>query len=386
MASVRRIKFPSLQQTIEKMGHFDSVDKDSKRRKNIYLLESIANSWIRSEAKRLRYPKIRDSYRGKLFTIGSYRLGVHSRFDDIDVILVIPSWIASNNIRNVDVYDRFSEQLMRNSQTQYAQVVNCYDKRSIRTEIGDTKFDIIIAETIEDNVSNKFKIPEKNDHSFWENEKDINCINEVVNARFALDMVYSKPVYRTALKAIRLWARKRGFYSKPLGYLNGVGLAIMTCRICQLFPMESAERIVYHFFRIYSQWDWLKPVKIRSDTKFWRKSDQMTVVTACIPSENVLSHVTNSGRTLISEAIIGGFGIMKKIMRSFSPWSYLFKTENFPVYPRYIAITVYFLSTMDVNIERPIFEKAGIQALCPFGLVAGIGSLGLSAKAVTSGV
>lgn len=48
---------------------------------------------------------------------------------------------------------------------------------------------------------------------------------------------------------------------------------------------------------------------------------------------------------------------MKKIMRSSSPWSHLFKTENFPVYPRYIAITVHFLSTMDVNIERPIFEK-----------------------------
>ncbi|VDL53114.1 unnamed protein product [Hymenolepis diminuta] len=260
------------------MGHFKSIGKDSKRRKNIYLLEAIANFWIRSEAKQLRYPKIRDPYRGKLFTIGSYRFGVHSRFDDIDVLLIVPSWIASNNITDVDLYNRFCEELMRNSQTRYAHVVNCYSKRSIRTEIRDIKFDIIIVETIADNISDKFKILERNNHSFWEDEKDINYFNEAVNARFALDMVYSKPVYRTALKAIRLWARKRGFYSKPLGYLNGVSLAILTCRICQLLPMESAERIVYHFFRIYSQWDWFKPVKIRSDTNFQNLNSHILLV------------------------------------------------------------------------------------------------------------
>lgn len=69
-----------------------------------------------------------------------------------------------------------------------------------------------------------------------------------------LNLVPDVGVYRTALRAIRLWAKKRGVYSNVMGYPGGVAWALMTARICQLYPTAAPAAIVGKFFPIYSQW------------------------------------------------------------------------------------------------------------------------------------
>jgi poly(A) polymerase len=55
-------------------------------------------------------------------------------------------------------------------------------------------------------------------------------------------------------------AKRRGVYSNVLGYLGGISWALLTARICQLYPNASPSFVVHKFFHLYGKmWKW--PVK-----------------------------------------------------------------------------------------------------------------------------
>ena len=69
----------------------------------------------------------------------------------------------------------------------------------------------------------------------------------------------------------------RGVYSNVLGFLAGISIALLTARICQLWPNAAPNTLVHAFFRLYEQWKWPNPViltEITSGTlqlnlKYW---------------------------------------------------------------------------------------------------------------------
>lgn len=63
-----------------------------------------------------------------------------------------------------------------------------------------------------------------------------------------LRLVPCVKAFSDALRCVKLWASRRAIYSNVLGYLNGVALAILTARICQLYPNACAGTIVSKFF------------------------------------------------------------------------------------------------------------------------------------------
>lgn len=81
-----------------------------------------------------------------------------------------------------------------------------------------------------------------------------------------LNLVPDVATFRTALRTIRLWAKSellkgypadilgRGIYANVLGFPGGVAWALLTARICQLYPNAAPSTIVSKFFPIYYQW------------------------------------------------------------------------------------------------------------------------------------
>lgn len=47
---------------------------------------------------------------------------------------------------------------------------------------------------------------------------------------------------------------ERGIYANVLGFPGGVAWALLTARICQLYPNAAPSTIVSKFFPIYYQW------------------------------------------------------------------------------------------------------------------------------------
>jgi poly(A) polymerase len=94
-----------------------------------------------------------------------------------------------------------------------------------------------------------------------------------------LELVPQQKVFRTALRAVKLWAQRkvyyikiiwfteftigRAIYANVMGFPGGVAWAMLVARTCQLYPQACASVVVGKFFRIIGSWAWPQPVLLK---------------------------------------------------------------------------------------------------------------------------
>uniref|UniRef100_A0A672GEN4 polynucleotide adenylyltransferase n=1 Tax=Salarias fasciatus TaxID=181472 RepID=A0A672GEN4_SALFA len=82
----------------------------------------------------------------------------------------------------------------------------------------------------------------------------VRSLNGYRDSQQILRCVPNKHLFRTTLRVIKVWAKKRQIYSNRLGFLGGISWAILVARVCQLYPNATVAALVTHFFRLYSTW------------------------------------------------------------------------------------------------------------------------------------
>jgi poly(A) polymerase len=106
--------------------------------------------------------------------------------------------------------------------------------------------------------------------------------------------------FRTTLRAVKLWAEHRGIYSGMLGYLNGAACAVLTARICQMYPNSSPSLLLFKFFSGYAQWKWGTPggapVELADDARVFAKSPAQHP----LPSANDVDKNTKSPMIILT--------------------------------------------------------------------------------------
>jgi poly(A) polymerase len=156
-----------------------------------------------------------------------------------------------------------------------------------------------------------------------------------------LALVPEQKTFRTALRAIKLWAQRRAIYANIVGYPGGVAWAMLVARVCQLYPHAVGATLVDKFFFIIKDWNWPDPILLKDiesggREKVWNpkiypgdKKNIMPIITPAYPSMCATYNISKSGKTIILKEIRRGHQITQQIFAGKLAWRDLFKKHTF---------------------------------------------------------
>ncbi len=327
----------SLNEALKTSGFFESEEDSEKREVVLGKLNLIVQKFVKEVARDKGLPEsLIGEVGGKIFTFGSYRLGVHSRGADIDTLCVAPQHVDRN-----DFFTKFYEMLQKIPEvTDLTQIPDAYVP-VVNMIFSGICIDLVFARLPFSSIPEDLDLL---DHNLLKNldEKSMLSLNGSRATDEILRLVPDVLTFHAALRFIKLWAKRRGLYNNALGYLGGVACALLTARICQLYPNASASAIITRFFKIYQQWAWPQPVYLKPIEDFplnqnvWNpklypadRNHRMPVITPAYPSMCSTHNVTKSTLAVMTSEFARGSDIMMKIEQGHATWSDLFSKSDF---------------------------------------------------------
>lgn len=149
------------------------------------------------------------SPQGRVLAFGSYKLGVHSGNTDLDVLCIAPK-----DILRADFQTEFYDRLASMKGVFYCHGVFRTKVPIIKLIIDNIAIDLLFANIDADDLL---------DDSIFElcDEATMLSLNGYRNNEIILRLVPNIEIFQTVLRAIKLWAKKKGLYSNILGFLGG---------------------------------------------------------------------------------------------------------------------------------------------------------------------
>ena len=157
-----------------------------------------------------------------------------------------------------------------------------------------------------------------------------------------LSLVPEPKTFRTALRAVKIWAQRRAIYANIVGYPGGVAWAMLVARVCQMYPHALGSLIILKFFRIIKDWRWPQPLMLKDrengSMKQWNPSiypgdrkNIMPIITPAYPCMCATYNISKSGKAVILRELERGDKIANDIFDPKSPvtWKDLFRKHSF---------------------------------------------------------
>mmetsp|Transcript_10883 Transcript_10883/g.33373 ORF Transcript_10883/g.33373 Transcript_10883/m.33373 type:complete len:627 (-) Transcript_10883:410-2290(-) len=371
-----------LEECLHNNNLYEKKEEQQRRERVLGELHVLVRDWVRDVSVKQGMPEAEANETGtRIFTFGSYRLGVNGPGADIDTLCIAPRHID----RSRDVFGLPDPQTGVSADPNYV-LVEILSKRSEVTDLvavseayvpivkfkwREVEIDLLCACLQMTKIPDNFDIL---DDTVLRNVDDATqrSINGVRVTDAILRLVPNIPNFRTTLRAVKHWAKMRGIYSNVLGYLGGVAWAILTARICQWYPNAIPSTLLSRFFRIYDQWNWSNPIRLREKNsgninlgfKEWDRDRShadarhlMPIITPAYPSMNSTHNVMNSTLRVMKEEIKRGKDIVNNILDQFlsgqqdksadangvrvNPWQKLFDpTDFFDRYSYYLSVDI----------------------------------------------
>ncbi|XP_046364762.2 poly(A) polymerase type 3-like [Haliotis rufescens] len=338
-----------LEETLRPFGVFESEEELAHRMEVLLKINNLVREWIKDVSRQknnIPENKI-DTFGGKVFTFGSYRLGVHTKGADIDTLCVAP-----RHVERSDFFASFYELVKQQVEVKDLRAVEEAFVPVIKMTFDGIELDMLFARLALPTIPEDIDLREENLLKNLD-EKSVRSLNGCRVTDEILYLVSNKENFRMTLRAIKLWAKKKGIYSNVLGYLGGVSWAMLVARVCQLYPKAAPATLVHKFFLVFSKWDWPNPVLLKPlDTEnklgfpIWdprvNPSDRFhlfPIITPAYPQQNSTYNVTNSTRAIMNDEFHEGLAVVTKIYEGKADWSELFTPSNFfQKYKHYIVL------------------------------------------------
>ncbi|CCH41700.1 poly(A) polymerase [Wickerhamomyces ciferrii] len=337
-------------QELKKQGNFESESETKKRIEVLQLLQNLATNFVYkvSKNKNMSEGMAKDAG-GKIFTYGSYRLGVYGPGSDIDTLVVVPKHVTRD-----DFFTVFDELLRTRSELEEIAPVPDAFVPIIKVKISGIEIDLIYAKLDLPQVPINLTLGDKNLLRNLD-EKDLRSLNGTRVTDEILQLVPKPVVFKLSLRAIKLWAQRRAIYANIFGFPGGVAWAMLVARICQLYPNAVSSVIVSKFFHILTQWNWPQPVLLKPiedgplQVRVWNprvypqdRQHRMPVITPAYPSMCATHNITASTQKVILNELQRGSLIMNDIISHKKQWEDLFvKHDFFYKYKFYLNIIAF---------------------------------------------
>ncbi|KAJ4889437.1 Nuclear poly(A) polymerase 1 [Raphanus sativus] len=249
------VKTRDLEKYLLDIGLYESKEDAVRRDEVLGRLDQIVKTWIKtiSRAKGLNDQLLHEA-NAEIFTFGSYRLGVHGPGADINTLCVGP---------------RHATRELQRMQSEMPEVTELHPVPDAHVSLMGFKLSGVSI----DHLYAQFPlwvIPKDLDisqDSILQNadEQTVRSLNGCRVTDQILRLVPNiEQNFRTTLRCMRFWAKRREVYSNVFGFLGGINWALLVARICQLYPNALPNMLASRFFRVYTQWRWPNPVLLCS--------------------------------------------------------------------------------------------------------------------------
>lgn len=307
-------------------------------------LQKITDAFVKKVA-RIKEPKnevlIRDA-RGRVFTYGSFRLGVYGPGSDIDTLVVVPKYVNRD-----DYFDHFPQLLL--DMAPPGAIADMAVVRDAFVPIIKFEYSGISIDLIFSRIATLKQLPADKDWNIKDNsllrgldDGELRSVNGTRVTDEILDLVPEPTTFRLALRAIKLWAQRRAIYANIMGYPGGVAWAMLVARVCQLYPKAASAVVVNKFFHIMTRWPWPDPVMLKHiedgplQVRVWNpklyagdRYHLMPIITPAYPSMCATFNVTKSALSVIQEELRQGAETTDLIIMGKKPWRELFVKHTF---------------------------------------------------------
>lgn len=357
---------------------FENEQELNHRMEILAKLNGLVKQWIKDVSVSKNMPEqVADKLGGKIYTFGSYRLGVHHKGADIDALCVAP-----RNIERTDYFTSFFELLKQQPEVTECRAVEEAFVPVIKMNFDGIEIDLLFARLALKEIPDNFDL---RDDSLLKN-LDPRCVRSLNGCRVTdeiLRLVPNIENFRLALRAIKLWAKSKshgriasflsnnfdlflehGVYSNSLGYFGGVSWAMLVARTCQLYPNACAATLVHKFFLVFSRWKWPQPVLLKQPDNVnlgfavWdpriNMQDRfhlMPIITPAYPQQNSTFNVSTSTSKVMKNEFKEGMEVTDEIMLGNAGWERLFQTPNFFLKYKHFIVLLVFSSNADDHLE-----------------------------------
>ncbi|KAL3482013.1 Poly(A) polymerase central domain-containing protein [Aspergillus californicus] len=332
---------------LKHQNNFESPAETERRKQVLQLLQRVTLEFVKvvSRKKGLS-PAAVEAAGGKIFTYGSYRLGVYGPGSDIDTLVLGPKHIVIDDF--FADFPPLLETMAPQGAIEKMTLVPDAFVPLIKLELSGISIDLIFARLIVPSIPLNLDL-KNNDYLRGLDEKEVRSLNGTRVTDEILEMVPQQKTFRFALRAIKLWAQRRAIYSNIVGFPGGVAWAMLVARVCQLYPQATGSVIVGKFFRIMNKWAWPQPVLLKPiedgplQMKIYHgdRFHLMPIITPAYPSMCATHNISLSTKSVILRELQRGGDIVDKIWAKQATWNDLFERHTFFTqdYKYYISIT-----------------------------------------------
>ncbi|KVI05950.1 Nucleotidyltransferase, class I, C-terminal-like protein, partial [Cynara cardunculus var. scolymus] len=382
-------------------GLYETKEEAAKREEVLGRIKQIVVDWVKQLTRLRGYTdQMVEDANAVIFTFGSYRLGVrdvyisylqpvffsfrsygvglllvHGPGADIDTLCVGPSYVN----RDVSYFiTRLEDSSYANRDEDFffvlheilagmEEVTELQPVPDAHVPVMKFKFDRISIDLLYGSIS-RLVVPDDLDISdvsvlYDVDEPTVRSLNGCRVADQILKHVPNVEHFRTTLRCLKFWAKKRGVYSNVTGFLGGVNWALLVARVCQFYPNAVPSMLVSRFFRVYTQWRWPNPVMLcaieeeelgfavwdpRKNPK--DRTHHMPIITPAYPCMNSSYNVSTSTLRVMTEQFLFGNRICEEIELNKAQWPSLFEPYMFfESYRNYLQVDIVAANTDDLR-------------------------------------